>query len=419
MSLVSRLLAGAALAIGAVAMTGAPVLAQKKKEEKAPSAPSFKLGKEFRAAVGPAQAAIKAGDLPGAAAKLQAAEAVAAAPDEKYVLNAVRLELGQAMKDNKVMAQAVEGMIASGSAPANDLPRLNFFAGNFAYQAQDFAKAASLLGQADKLGYNNTDLYLLLAESHFKLNQVPQGLPFVDKAISAATAAGQKAPESWYARAASVAYKAKLNGDVAKWTRMQVKAYPTAENWRSALVIYRDSAKLEGQLALDLMRLMRVTKSLAGERDFFEYASLATERALPGEAKSAIEEGYASGAVARSSRAVGEMLTVANGKIPGDRASLAASEKQAASAANGRPASGTADAYLGYGEYDKAVTLYRLALQKGGVDADQVNTRLGIALARSGKPAEARTAFGAVTGARAEIAKFWLLWLDTSAAPAA
>jgi hypothetical protein len=417
MNLVTRLMLGTGLALGAISMTGAPALAAK---EKAPAAPSYKLSKEFRAAIAPAQAAIKASDFAGAQAKLDAAEATAVAPDEKYVLNAVRLELGTASKNPAVQSKAIDGMIASGSTPAADLPKLNFYAGNFAYQAQDYVGAAAKLGQADKLGYKSTDMLLLLAESYFKQNQTTQGLPFVERAIAESTSAGQKPPESWYARAASVAYKGKLSNEVGKWTRMQVKAYPTAENWRSALVIYRDGAKLEGQQSLDLFRLMRLTKSLAGERDFYEYAALATERALPGEAKSTIEEGYASGAVAKSSRAVSEMLTLANGKIAGDKASLATSEKQASGAANGRAAKGTADGYLGYGENAKAATLYRLALQKGGVDADEVNTRLGIALARSGQKDEARKAFGVVTtGSRAEIAKFWTLWLDTSSAPAA
>jgi hypothetical protein len=46
------------------------------------------------------------------------------------------------------------------------------------------------------------------------------------------------------------------------------------------------------------------------------------------------------------------------------------------------------------------------------VDVDAVNTRMGIALLRSGDKASARAAFSAVKGARADIAAFWLLWLD-------
>ena len=75
----------------------------------------------------------------------------------------------------------------------------------------------------------------------------------------------------------------------------------------------------------------------------------------------------------------------------------------------------TADAYLGYGDYAKAASLYRLALQKGGsgVDADTAQLRLGIALAMSGDKAGARTAFAAVKGRRADLASFWTLYLDT------
>jgi tetratricopeptide (TPR) repeat protein len=408
----------AILMAGAGALTvAAPAMAQKKKkgEAAAPAGPSFQLSKEFRAAIGPAQAAVKAGDYAGAETAINAAEAIATHPDEKYIAAAVRLELGGAQKNTATQAKALDAMIASGGAPAADLAKFNFFSGQFAYQAGDYAKATQRLTEADRLGYKNNDMLLLLAEANFKQNNIPAGLAFVDKAVAASQAAGTKAPESWYQRAASVAYKAKLNSEVAKWTSAQVKAYPTAENWRSALVTYRDASKLEGQQALDLMRLMRLTKSLAGERDFYEFASLAIDRALPGEAKSTIDEGFASGAVPRTSKPVNEILTIANGKIAADKASLASSEKTAGNAANGRAAKGTADGYLGYGDNAKAIAMYRLALQKGGVDNDEVNTRLGIALARSGQKEEARKAFAAVTtGSRADIARFWTLYLDTT-----
>jgi hypothetical protein len=254
---------------------------------------------------------------------------------------------------------------------------------------------------------------LLLAEANFKSNNIPAGLALVEKAIAASTSAGTKPPESWYARASSVAYKAKLNSESAKWTREQVRAYPTKDNWRSALVVYRDSAQRDGNLNLDIFRLMRLTKSLAGERDYYEFASLATERGLPGEAKSIIDEGLATSAVPTASRALNELRGMASAKIAGDQASLAATEKQAAASANGRVASATGDAYLAYGQDAKAIALYKTALTKGGVDVDAVNTRMGIAMTRSGDKAGARAAFSSVKGpARADIAAFWLLWLD-------
>ena len=63
----------------------------------------------------------------------------------------------------------------------------------------------------------------------------------------------------------------------------------------------------------------------------------------------------------------------------------------------------------------KAAALYRAALQKGSIDANLANTRLGMALALAGQKAEAEAAFKAVTGPRADIAGYWLVWLGQSA----
>jgi Flp pilus assembly protein TadD len=117
--------------------------------------------------------------------------------------------------------------------------------------------------------------------------------------------------------------------------------------------------------------------------------------------------------VNKSSRAVAERLTDANNKIPSDKASVVNDEKRAAGAADGRLAANTGSAYLAYGDYAKAIDLFRLAQKKGGIDADVVNTRIGIALTRAGQKDAARAAFQAVSGAaRKEVAQFWLLWLD-------
>ena len=408
MKLVSSLALGAALMLGA-----APTIAMAAKEKPVEAA-KMTLSKEFRAAAGTAQAAIKA-NAAGADAAVTAAEAAATLPDDKFVAAQLRLQVGGALKNQVMQQNAVLAMLNSGSALGNaDAPRLNFYAGQFAYTANDFPKAIQYLTEAERLGYKsgNQDALLLLAEANFKANNIPAGLAHVDKAIAASKAAGVKPPESWYARASSVAYKAKLNSESAKWTRAQVREYPTKDNWRSALVVYRDGATRDGNLNLDIFRLMRLTKSLAGERDYYEFASLATERGLPGEAKSIIDEGIAIGAVPASSRALNELRGMASAKIAGDQASLATTERQAGASATGRVASATGDAYLGYGQDAKAIALYKTALSKGGVDVDAVNTRMGIALMRSGDKVGARAAFTSVKGARADIAAFWLLWLD-------
>ena len=407
----------AALALG---LTGSlcvtPALAAKK--EKAPEAPKIELSKEFRAAAGPVETDIKAGKFDGMAARLDALAAQYKLPDEQFIIGGRRYDFGRVTKNSAELRKAVIAMIDSKSSLATNGAQLNGAAGQYAYNERDFADAITRFTEAVRLGNKEPDTFILMAESSFQTGKMVEGLGFAERAIAEKKALGQVPPADWYQRALSVALKAKLQPQVAKWSRDRVSAYPTAQNWRDALLLYKDSSKLDGQSALDVMRLIRSAKALSGERDYFEYAALATERGLPGEAKSVIEEGMASGAIGKSSRPLNELLVAASSKVAGDLSSLAASEKRASTDAAGKIAAGTADAYLGYGQDAKAAPLYKIALQKGQVDTDTVNTRLGIALARQGQKAEAKAAFAAVVGSRAEIAKYWSLWLDTLAQPA-
>lgn len=403
-----------ALALAA-ALIAVPAVAQKKGKPEAgqPAAYSFQLSKAYRAAAAPAQAALKAQDVAGSTEKLAALEAVSVSPDEKFITGQLKLQLSGLNKDMALQDKAITEMIASGSGAATaELGKLNFYVGQAAYNKRDYPRALQYLTAADQAGFRENEIHILLAETYFQSNNTTAGLTALQKAIAEKKAANQPVPEGWYRRGVAAAYKAKARQATNGLMRELVLAYPTPTNWRDALVLYRDAAKLDSQQAVDVYRLMRQAKALDGERDYYEYAEFAERSGLPGEAKAVVDEGFATGKAPRTSKPLNDILTTANGKVAADRNSLAAGERAANAAATGRQASATADAFLGYGDNAKAIALYRVALQKGGVDADQVNTRLGIALARAGQKEEAKAAFAAVKGPRAEIAAFWTLYLN-------
>ncbi len=403
------------LAAGLTALAVEPAAAQKK--EKAPKnagkAPAPELSAPYRKAFAEVQAAQKAANAADMATKIAALEPMAATADEKYYLGVMRFELSKLTKDKATTRKAVNEMVSSQSKLITNLPDLLYNAGAMAYEAGDYRDAVAKLGQADQAGSQDVNRYLLSAEANFKLNQVPAGLAILRKAVDQQKASGQPAPQEWFRRAVGMSMKAKLNPELTAWSMDMVRSYPTATNWRDALVLYRDGARLDPLVQLDVFRLMRQTKSLAGEKDFYDYAEVANARALPGEAKAVIEEGFANNSVSRTSKPVNEMLALVNGKIGADKASVAADERRARASADGKIAANTGNAYLGYGDYAKAIELFKLALSKGGVDNDAVNTRLGIALAMMGQREDAKSAFKAVTGPqRATVAQFWKLYMD-------
>jgi hypothetical protein len=221
--------------------------------------------------------------------------------------------------------------------------------------------------------------------------------------------------EAWYKYGLNYAMVSKMTPQAMKFARGLVSAYPSPKNWRDALLAYRDMGGPDDLAELDTYRLMRFTKALSGERDYIYFADRLNRKGFPGETKALLDEAVAGNMIEAAKPPIGQLRKDAGAKIAEDRKSLPGVEKAALAAATGTSALTAADVYFGYGEYAKAAGLYRTALQKGSVDANAVNTRLGMALALAGQKAEAETAFRAISGPRSELANLLLVWLSQRA----
>lgn len=406
---------GSMLALAALlALSGTQAIAAKPKAEKAPS---FKFSKQVQPLLAEAQKKQQANDPQGALESLDKADAIADRnDDDKYMIAMLRLNSAIALKDNAMIEKALEAALATGRVAPEEAAKFHQNLGAFAVQRNDFPKAIAEFQQVLQADPGNTELMVQMAELERRAGNAPAAVQYLDQAIKTKADAGEKADETWYRRALAIAFDKKLSPQTGDASVALLQAYPTPTNWRDALVIYRDSRKLDDQTNLDVMRLMRANGALTGEKDYIEFAETASLSGLPGEAKAVLDEGIAKGALNASTPMVKEMLGSIAPKVANDRKSLAGLEKESANSRNGKMAMGTADAYLGYGDYAKAAQLYKLALAKGGIDADTANTRLGFALGRSGDKAGAKAALDAVAGApRKQLAQFYLLWLGSQA----
>jgi Flp pilus assembly protein TadD len=150
---------------------------------------------------------------------------------------------------------------------------------------------------------------------------------------------------------------------------------------------------------------------LADQFDYELYARWAIDVGLPYESKTIIAEGQRAGKIPAGSAESKQILALASSSIAND-GTIAQLETRGR-AGTGRLALAAADANLGSDNYVKAIELYRLALQKGGVDANAVNLRLGIALARSGDKEGAKAAFAAsTTWPMSGVGMLWTTFLD-------
>jgi lipoprotein NlpI len=362
------------------------------------------------------ETAVKAKDNAAYAAALPAATAAATTADEKYVLAKFQLEHALNTNDAAGQMAAIDAVVASGAADATEVPKLHQSLGILAFNAGNWQRSHDEFAQVVQLEPTNTDAMVNVALTNIKLKKDAEALPLLRQAIAANKAAGKPVPETWYRNALQIAYAARSPDSIAL-SREVMTAYPNAENWRNALVVYRDSVRADDNANLDTLRLMRASKALT-KTEYYSLATAANQAGLPGEAKAVLDEVVASNVGKTTDESYRYVMASVSPKIGEDRAALPGLEARAPSAPSGRLAYRTADAYLGYGEYGKAAALYRTALSKGGADVDRnlINLHLGIALALSGDKAGAATAFTAVTGPRAALAGLWQDWLSRPAA---
>jgi tetratricopeptide (TPR) repeat protein len=410
MTFVSKLALAAVLTLG----TTAPALAQKADKN---AAPELKVSDEFRKPAAAADVALKAKDLATADTQITAAEAVAKTDDEKYYSTYLRLQLELERKNEAGQMKAL-GLLASN--PKTPADRVNVYGGIYNYmlggeliKQKKAAEAIPVLLKARELGTNQPDLPVLLANAYAATGKNAESIAEVNKAIEASKAAGRKPPIDWYK---FVIPRVKASGDTAAtadWLKRFIAEYPTVQNWRWSIQVFRQGAPAGGGKTdrLNLYRLMRATNALADRGDYADYAFAAQQSGLPWEAVAVIDEGRKSGKIPAGDADVGRTYTASQAAVKSE-GSLDALARQSAAAKDGRTAQQTADAFLASGNYARALELYDLSLQKAGVDADEVNLNRGVALRALGRKDEAKTAFGTVKGAYASTAQLWLASVD-------
>ena len=369
------------------------------------------ISKGARKALVELQTAVNAKDAANIPARIAAARAVAKSNDDRCFIAQMQVLAAVDSGDLKAIPAALEAQLASGSVPATRVATLYESLAKMHYDKGGLAEAAASYERAIALAPGNADAVIMLAETRFKQNRTADALPLYQKAIALEVAAGRKPQEQWYKRAVAAAHNAKspLTPRVARdW----VSAYPSAKNWRDAILLYATSSGADDSTLLDLYRLQRLTRSLSGEADHFRYAQALLTRGFPGEAKAMLDEGFTAKAVDRNLASMKSLSALATTKAAGDRASLDGQAKAALASPTAKQAMVLGEAYYGYGDYAQAAAMFRAALGKSGVDAELANLRLGMALAASGDKAGATAALALVTGPRAETAHYWQAYVN-------
>ncbi|MBB3763741.1 tetratricopeptide repeat protein [Sphingomicrobium lutaoense] len=399
-----------ALALAGTTMTAAPAMAQDAEEQ---AAPAIELSKKGRKALAPLQNALNAKDYSELPKLMAEAEANASTSGDKYTLAQLKLKYAVDTGDADAMVAAADMMRASGAGDPMVVQDLYVKLGSMRYNDGDYAGAKAQFLKALEIKPDDSNAMYLLAETSNMLDDVDGALRYYGQAIATQKASGNAIEENWYRRAVGIAYDAGRR-ETANLTREWLVAYPTDANWGEALAIYHNSANHPDPVYLDLYRLRHAVGALKRSQDYADFAGLLILANSPSEALVVLNEGQAAGLIEPDSLRNKELFAAAKkGDAAAERATLDTDASRAGSRDSARAAFNIGNAYYGYGEFQKAADMYRIALTKSDVDRDITQLRLGMALARAGDKAGAKEALAKVGGAQAELAKYWMIYADT------
>ena len=367
------------------------------------------ISKGAQKAIVDLQTAVNANDTAKIPGLLAAAQAVAKTNDDKFAIASNQTRAALKANDLAGIRAGVEALQASGAAETPDLVARYTDLGQRYKAAGQVDQAVIVLDKAIAHNPNNVPTLINLASIRDAQGKKPEAIALMQKSFIASKATGIKVEEGNYKFATGLAYGQRLPvaNDLA---RQWYAAYPSPASLRDSIRIYRDLNKpVPGQL-IDLLRLGRAANALSGETDYAALASALVNAGKLAEAKSLLADARTAPGIDLTKNTFVD-LAKRSAAAPA-RAAIDASAKTALAGANGKTMIDAGDALYGVGAYGEAVPLYRAALTKGG-DAGLANLHLGMALARSGDTAGAKASLAAVTGANADIARYWLLWLAT------
>ena len=387
----------------------------------APASSSWAAGQDdgLRPEVGkPLQAAqglIKQKKFKEALAQIKKAEAAAPlSPKETSLLAQLRGIAAAGTGDNPAAIKSFEAAIASGKlAPADQLRLIQTVAG-LSYQAKDYPTTIDWAKRYQEAGGTDEPTLALRAQSYYANGDWASAATTLNQQIAAVEQAGRKPTEAQLQLLVNAENKQNDAAGYEAALEKLVAVYPKPEYWGDVIQRLLARPGFSRRLTLDVYRLAQSVGVLSSTRQYTDAAELALAAGLPGEAKTLLDQGFASKALGGGGPEADRqkrLLALAVQKTEDDQKSIEDSEKKAAAGNDGVILVHTGLDYLGFGQPQRAATLIEQGLAKCvQKNPDEAKLHLAIAYNAAGQKDKALQAFRSVqTGDAADLARLWII----------
>jgi tetratricopeptide (TPR) repeat protein len=372
---------------------------------------SAKLAKPLKEA----QDDIKGKKYPEAIAKLKEAEGIGGkTPYDQHLINDMLTFCYIKTNNFADAAKTMEAEIDDGFTPQADIAQKVRGLAEINYQLKNYDKAIDFGNRAIKGGFGDEQVRTLVGQAYYLKGDWKGTLKFEQGLVDSQVKAGETPKNESLQLILSSCVKINDAGCETHALEQIVRYYPKPDYWYQLLYTVRQQTSGNDANTLQTYRLMSELDVLKNADDYTEMAQLALESGSPGEAEKVLQKGLDKNVFTdqRGKERNQRLLENAKKQAASDQASLPKQEKDADAASTGQKSVAVGLAYLGYGQYDKAIDDLQKGITKGGLkDQNQAKLLLGIAQLKGGHKDDAVKTFGSVKGdpALERLASLWVL----------
>ncbi|CAN7507807.1 hypothetical protein LJR289_003478 [Pseudoduganella sp. LjRoot289] len=345
-------------------------------------------------------------------------------PYESFVMNRMRVSLGSATSNNAMTISGLEAVLASGKLPPADQADFVQALGNLYYNTKDYPKAIATFNKYAELTGDTKKLRPYILRAYYFSNDFATAKAELLKDLDANVKAGKAPTLEELQLLANTGAKSKDTATYLVAVEKLVQYYPTDDYWVDLLSRTQGKATYSNRFALDVYRLQKAAVSKMAQEDYTEMAELALLAGQPIEAKKAVDAGYAAGVLGVGNNADKhkKLRAQADKQAADDTKNIASGEASAKKSKDGTGLVNLGYAYVTLEQFDKGIELIKEGIAKGGLkNPEDAKLRLGYSYAMAGKKDEAVKVLETVQGAdgRADLARYWTLWVNRPVANAA
>jgi len=363
------------------------------------------VGKPLKAA----EALVRAGKGREALSRVNEADAV---PNktayESLLVQQMRGSAAHAAGEYPEAIKSFEAVVSSGKLSGKEqLAMVEAIAVDY-YKLKDYPNAAKWAQRYFREGGNLAAMRTVLLQSYYLANDCGA----VAKMLNGENA--QRPTEEEFQILRSCYRKQDDEAGYVATTEKLILYYPKKEYWKEMLARVQRKPGFSDRLAIHVYALRLAVGDLSSANDYMEFAQLALQDGVPGEAKMVMDKGYASGVLGKGAEAARQarLRALVDKSLADGRSSRAQAEKEAEAQKSGDDLVRVGLDYAYDGNGDKGLALIQKGIRKGGLKRpDDAKLRLGEAELHTGHKERAVQTLKGVRGndGTADLARLWIL----------